>query len=275
MYRRLAQALDRLLHNGEVVEGARLPAERQLASALGVSRTTVASAYQVLDEQRKVARRHGSGTYVTAVEGSAPAPPRETVLLRSLERNEIFDGLLDPPRALVDLRAAALADSDALPGWAVSGLATDLSDMTHHHGYVPAGMEELREHIAARYSRWGLATDPEEVLVTSGAQQAISLIAMLHLRGDDRVVTEALTHTGAIDVFSSTGAQIQTVPVGSDGADINALVMRLDERPRMVYVIPSIHNPLGGGHASPPPSPPGRSAPRPSRCRRRQRRHAV
>lgn len=68
----------------EVAEGARLPAERQLATALRVSRTTVASAYEVLAEDRKVARRHGSGTYVTGASVPPPAPPREATLMRSL-----------------------------------------------------------------------------------------------------------------------------------------------------------------------------------------------
>lgn len=246
MYVRLAQALGRLLYAGEVPDGARLPAERQLAIALQVSRTTVASAYEVLEEDRKVARRHGSGTYVTGASPPTPAPPREAMLMRSLERNEIFDGLLDPPRELLDMRIAALQDADPLPSSVLQGLAEDLGRMAGGHGYVPAGLPELRRQVAGMYCEWGLPTGPEEVLITSGAQQAISLVTVLHLRAGDRVVTEALTHTGAIDAFTSTGAQINTVPIGSQGADVQAVVGQLADAPRMLYLVPSIHNPVGG-----------------------------
>lgn len=245
MYHRLAGALQRLLHAGEVGDGARLPAERLLAQALQVSRTTVAAAYEVLEDSRMVERRHGSGTYVRGLLAPPPPAPRESMLMRSLERNEIFDGLLDPPRDLLDFRAAALHDSAPLPEVALEALMEDLRQAGRSHGYLPAGVAELRAAIADRYSAQGLPTGPEEVLITSGAQQAIALMTMLHLRADDTVVTEALTHTGAIDLFNASGARIQTVGVAREGADIDGIIARLADRPRMLYLVPSIHNPLG------------------------------
>lgn len=245
MYHRLATAMERLLHRGDVPDGARLPAERLLAAALQVSRTTVAAAYEVLEDTRLVARRHGSGTYVQGVQAPAPPAPRESVLMRSLERNEIFDGLLDPPRDLLDLRSAALYDSDPLPEVALEALLGDLRQAGTSHGYLPAGITDLRTAVARRYTERGLPTSPEEVLITSGAQQAIALITMLHLRADDTVLTEALTHTGAIDLFTAAGARIRTVGVGPEGAEIDDIVAGLAERPRVLYLIPSIHNPLG------------------------------
>lgn len=245
MYHRLAGALERLLHAGEIGDGARLPAERLLAGSLRVSRTTVAAAYEVLEEARMVERRHGSGTYARGVLAPPPPAPRESVLMRSLERNEIFDGLLDPPHDLLDFRAAALHDSSPLPEVALEALMDDLRRAGRTHGYLPAGLGDLRAAIAERYSAQGLPTSPEEVLITSGAQQAIALLTMLHLRADDTVITEALTHTGAIDLFTASGARIQTVPIDGEGADIDAIIARLADRPRMLYLVPSIHNPLG------------------------------
>ncbi len=246
MYLRLARAMERLLRSGEVEEGARLPAERLLAAALQVSRTTVAAAYEVLEDARLVQRRHGSGTYVHGVPVLPPPAPRDALLMRSLERNEIFDGLLDPPQDLLDFRAAALQDTDPLPEVVLQGLVEDLRHHGRGHGYVPAGLAEIREAVARRYTAAGLPTGAEEVLITSGAQQGIALITMLHLRADDRIVTEELTHTGAIDLFVSTGAAIDTVGVGRDGADIDDIAARLAAGPRMLYLIPSINNPVGG-----------------------------
>jgi DNA-binding transcriptional MocR family regulator len=245
MYHRLARAMERLLRSGEVAEGARLPAERLLASALQVSRTTVAAAYEVLEDARMVQRRHGSGTYVHGVPTPPPPAPRDAMLMRSLERNEIFDGLLDPPEDLLDFRAAALQQSDGIPRAVIDAFAEDLATAAGGHGYVPAGLSRLRAEVARRHTAQGLPTTAEEVLITTGAQQAIALITMLHLRADDRVVTEALTHTGAIDLFTSTGAAIVTVPVSREGADVAAIADRLAEGPRMLYLVPSIHNPVG------------------------------
>jgi DNA-binding transcriptional MocR family regulator len=245
MYGRLARAMERLLRSGEVAEGARLPAERLLAASLRVSRTTVAAAYEVLEDLRLVERRHGSGTYVHGLPTPPPPAPRDAMLMRSLERNEIFDGLLDPPADLLDLRAASLQRCGGPPPSVVEGLAEDLLAAADEPGYVPAGVAQLRAAVAARYTAQGLPTSADEVLITSGAQQGIALITMLHLRADDRVVCEALTHTGAIDLFTSTGAAIVTVPVSREGADVGAIVDRLAEAPRMLYLIPSIHNPLG------------------------------
>lgn len=244
MYQRLAQAIERLVQAGEVQGGARLPAERLLSTELKVSRTTVAGAYELLADRRLVTRRHGSGTYVESVRTETP-PPRESVLMRSLERNEIFDGLLDPPRELLDMRSAVIHDSPGLPQRAMDAMAADVARASSLQGYVPAGLPALRAAIAARYTALGLPTEPGEVLVTSGAQQALALIAMLHVRPDDEVVTEALTHTGAIDLFIASGARLRTVPVGQQGADVDAIERVLAERPRLLYLIPSIHNPLG------------------------------
>ena len=244
MYHRLAAAIERRLHSGDIHGGARLPAERQLAGELQVSRTTVAAAYELLEDRRMVSRRHGSGTYAADVRATTPRP-RESMLMRSLERNEIFDGLLDPPRDLLDLRGAATHDGPPLPDEVLDAVRCDLAAASTQAGYVPAGLPSLRAAIAARYTAAGLPTSPEEVLVTSGAQQAIALVTMLHVRPDDVVVTESLTHTGAIDLFTANGAAIQTVPVGPHGADVDAVIDALDRRPRMLYLIPSVHNPTG------------------------------
>lgn len=244
MYQRLADAIEKLIAIGDLRGGTRLPAERQLSVELRVSRTTVAGAYELLADRRLVVRRHGSGTYVAGIRPDTP-PPRESVLMRSLERNEILDGLIDPPRELLDLRAAVTHDAPPLPATVIEAFAADMVDASRGQGYVPAGLPALRAMIAERYTAQGLPTQPGEVLITTGAQQALGLIAMLHVRPDDEVVTEALTHTGAIDLFIASGARIRTVPVGPLGADVDAIDRALTDKPRLLYLIPSIHNPLG------------------------------
>ena len=151
---------------------------------------------------------------------------------------------------LLDLRAAAISDPSVIDDDTAARFVEALREAAASHGYLPAGLGSLREAIAARCTRAGLPTGPEEVLITSGAQQAMSLITMLHVRADDVVMTEALTHTGAIDLVLAAGARIRTTPIGPSGADVDHVVAALEDRtapdrPRLLYLIPSIHNPTG------------------------------
>ncbi len=114
------------------------------------------------------------------------------------------------------------------------------------HGYAPLGYPLLRSEIAGIYGRSGAPTLPEEVLVTSGAQQAISLLAGHYLQRGDAVVVESPTYAGAIDAFSRAGARLIPVPMGNDGIRLDLLAEALSSaKPRLVYLMPSFQNPTG------------------------------
>src|SRR5262249_55234386 len=122
----------------------------------------------------------------------------------------------------------------------------DLAKLLRGHGYVPLGLPELRTAIASHLERAGLPTRAEQVLVTSGAQQAIALIANLVVEAGDAVVLEDPTYPGAIDAFTSFGARLAGVPHESGGLSIEALrEARTRLSPRVVYLIPTSHNPTG------------------------------
>ncbi len=245
LYSRLAAAMARLIRDGDLAVGARLPAERQLARQLQLSRTTVTTAYSHLERDGLVARRHGSGTYVRARNG-AVTRPHGLALTRSLEHNEIFAGLIQPARELLDLRVASLVDAGDLPPSVLATALQQVARMAHGHGYLPAGLPLLRDRVAHRYTEQGLPTGIDEVLVTSGAQQAISLIASHYLAPGDVVLVEEVTHTGAIDAFVAQGARVVGVPMTPQGVDLVALESALERHaPRLVHLTPSVHNPLG------------------------------
>lgn len=244
VYAALAAGLARLIEEGAVPVGARLPAERRLARALAVSRGTVVAAYDRLREQGVVRTRHGSGTLVE--DGSAHlAGPRDAHLSATLARNTIFSGILSEPDDVVDLRGAYWFGADELDREAFRLPRTELDALLEDHGYHPTGLPALRAAIAARLSAQGLPTVPEQVLVTTGAQQAITLVAELSLSPGDRVVTEDLTFPGALDAFAAAGARVRTVPIRATGPEPGALRSQVERAgARLAYLVP-VHNPLG------------------------------
>jgi DNA-binding transcriptional MocR family regulator len=238
LYLKLASRLAGLIEQGEIAADERLPPERVLAGELAVSRTTAAAAYEVLRGGGLVERRRGSGTWVLR-----PSRPRRTA---AGGFNPMFLALLDANRGLIDTTCAASTPSGVLAEVLDDAFAAAARTARVGAGYFPAGLPELREAIAARYSAQGLPTAAEEVVVTSGAQQALSLLAQLLLAPGDVVGVEAPTYPGALDVFVGAGARIRGLRVTRDGVCVDELEELVERAaPRLIYLIPTFQNPTG------------------------------
>lgn len=228
-YGALADALRSAVLSGSVPLSTRLPSERELAEAVGVSRTTTTAAYDLLRDEGYLVSRRGSGTVTTLpVDRTASAP--DTV---------------EPVDALVDLTIAAPSAPSSLHGAYLAAL-----DALPRHlagtGYAPAGLPVLREAIAQRYRDRGTPTTPEQILVTTGAQQAIHLLVAAHAGPGDRVAVEHPTYPHAIEAVRAVGARPVAVPAGPDGVDLDLLESTLRQSaPRLVYLIPDHRNPTG------------------------------
>jgi len=245
LYSALADGLEAMISAGNLAPGARLPAERRLADALAVSRGTVVAAYDRLRDDDLVRTRHGSGTVV--LDGHSPIhSPREAQVATLLRRNQLLQGMLmDLGTDGIDLRGAYWVGLDDLPESAFQ-LDRDTLDATGH-GYYPAGLPSLRQALSTYLTdTFGLPTRHGEVIVTTGAQQGISLIANLLLAPGDEVLVEELTYPTALDDFMTSGARIRWAPIRDRGADVSAFVAAIRRhRPRLAYVIPSVQNPTG------------------------------
>lgn len=109
------------------------------------------------------------------------------------------------------------------------------------HGYYP-----LRECVAGLMRKAGIKCTSHNIQIISGAQQGIDIISKAFLRQGDTVITESPTYTGAIAVFKSRGANIIDVELEEDGPNMNILEYSLKKyRPRLIYAIPTFHNPTG------------------------------
>ena len=107
------------------------------------------------------------------------------------------------------------------------------------------GYEPLRELIANNMGRYGIKAKVENVLITSGSQQALDLIGKLFINRGDRVLVEAPTYLGALQAFNIYGAEYVSVPIDEDGLRTDLLEKPLRSGPKFMYVLPNFQNPAG------------------------------
>ncbi|GAA4664282.1 MocR-like transcription factor YczR [Frondihabitans cladoniiphilus] len=234
-YDALADAIRMLVIDGRISLGARLPAERALADALGLSRTTIANAYARLREDGFLESLRGSGSVVRLPASLAGRPDPDAL-----------SGPVSEGAGLLDLRKAVLH--------AASGVAEATERAMRHlpaaladSGYDTVGDPGLRAAIADRYTARGLPTRPDEIMVTLGAQHAISLLARTLIGRGDGVLIESPTYPHAHEAFRAAGGRMVSVPVDADhGWDLAALTTAIRRTaPAVAYVMPDLHNPTG------------------------------
>ena len=107
------------------------------------------------------------------------------------------------------------------------------------------GYEPLRELIATNMSRYGIKAKVENVLITSGSQQALDLIGKLFINAGDRVLVEAPTYLGALQAFNIYGAEYESVPIDENGLRTDLMEEPLRSGPKFMYVLPNFQNPAG------------------------------
>jgi len=231
-YAGLADALVLVIGDGRIGQGTRLPSERELTEALGVSRTTVTRAYAALRDAGYAEARQGSGTYTRVPGGRARAHDR--ALLPRPGDHDAIDLNCAAPSAPPQL-ASAYAEAAALLPAYLGG-----------HGYFPAGLPELQAAIARTYDERGLPTDPDQVMVTSGALAAAAIVAKALAGPGDRVLVETPVYPNATEALRISGARLAHSPVDPDGWDLDAVRAALRQTsPRLTYLIPDFQNPTG------------------------------
>lgn len=230
-YAALAQRVRMLVADGRVPLGTRLPAERELAAALTLSRATVTAAYARLRDDGWATARQGAGTFA-----ALPAGPHRGAWVPG----PVDDGSIDMAHA-----------APSAPASVPAAFATALAELPRHlpqHGYHPAGLPDLRARIAERYTARGLPTTPEQILVTAGALHGVATAFQTLLRRGQRLLTEQPTYPNALDAARASGVRI--LPTALDAAEPDAWLDAAERalrtvRPAAAYLMPDFHNPTG------------------------------
>jgi DNA-binding transcriptional MocR family regulator len=243
LHRKLSDALRQAAGTGRLRVGQRLPSERDLAGRLAVSRSTVVTAYDTLRSEGVVESRQGSGTRVAAGGGDGGARPDA---LGDFTVSPIYRTLIDARDDVISLACATFPAHPRVAEAMAAVVADDCDKLLGHTGYMPAGLPTLRRALADMLTGDGTPTTPDQILVTTGAQQAVTLATLLLVRPGDEVVVETPSFSGTLDVFRTRGARVTAVPVDDEGVDARQVARAVDAgRPAAVYVMPTYHNPTG------------------------------
>jgi GntR family transcriptional regulator/MocR family aminotransferase len=262
LYTQIAARVRQLIEQGTLKIGDRLPANRTLAASLGVNRSTVATAYDELLADGLIASRVGSGTFIVA------APPAQTSVkpveaplsppLTPLNWEALLPELR-PEEWLanrdVALRDDCVAFTHALPAtelFPLDEFRRSVERVLRREGRsllqlgASSGYEPLQQYLLQQMALAGVRAGADEILLTSGCQQALDLLRQTFLQPGDEVVIENPTYPGALSLFCQPSYQFISAPVGEQGVDLDALedVLRR-RRPKLIYVVPTFHNPTG------------------------------
>ncbi|WP_097090517.1 MocR-like transcription factor YczR [Novosphingobium sp. Chol11] len=230
-YRQLAQALRMLVLDGRVGLNVRLPGERELAAALGLSRTTIAAAFDRLRDEGYLESRQGSGSVTRLPTGRMEVEPPEMDIS---SQGNVLNWTHAALPAAAGVGRACKAAVEALPAF--------LGEL----GYDPLGLPPLRRAIAAQFERRGCPTSPDQIIVTNGAQQGFALLMQWLTGPGDRVVIDHPTYHNVIQALQRS--HVVPVPVGLpvQGWDIDAMEAAFRQTsPRFAYIIADFHNPTG------------------------------
>jgi DNA-binding transcriptional MocR family regulator len=245
-YIRLAGALKAAIESGELAPRSQLPPERALARSLGVSRNTATAAYELLRSQDLIVSRQGSGTFVRAASGRRWQRDGHHAPDASLKGESASSDRGSWPGGTIEFLAAAFPADALLTPEILSAADHETSRAADAHGYVMLGLPALRTAIAEHLTESGVDTSADQILVTSGAQAAIFLSALMLVASGDTVLIEDPTWLGAIGAYRAAGAEVVGIPSGHDGIDVAAcrdLIVR--RKPALVHVSPSFNNPTG------------------------------
>jgi GntR family transcriptional regulator/MocR family aminotransferase len=260
LFRQLYEGVRRGILDGTLAPGVRLPATRRLAGELGVSRNTVLNAYEQLLAEGYLEGKAGSGTYVPRTlpeallqvrPSAAPARPTPAPRRALSRRGELLAGT-----ASIVSRSSGVPRPfrPGTPALDAFPFATWMHLVARHHRRPPrdllcyshpAGYAPLRRAIAAHLGpARAVHCDPEQVLVLTGSQQGLDLVARLLLDPGDRAWFEDPGYPSGRAALAGAGVLPVPVPVDGDGLDVAAGRVRCPNA-RLVYVTPSHQYPLG------------------------------
>ena len=258
LYLQISGAIQGMILAGRLPDGFLLPPERRLADSLGVNRTTVVNAYQQLKADGFVAAHVGRGTSVIAPRpeepGAGPVQPLPWLQLARDGAAREPDPLVRDLLALTERKdvislAVGLPAPELLPIEALGRIHRRLLAERGAEIFLHSpteGVTAFREAVCRHMVSRGIQCGAAEVLITSGSQQALDLVARTYLAPGDAVAVEEPSYFGALATFRVAQARLLGVPCDGDGMRTDLLENLLArQRPRLIYTLPTFQNPSG------------------------------
>ncbi len=263
LYQQIHAYLADQIRAGRLAPDTRLPASRDLAASVGVSRLTVTNAYAELEAQGLAYSISRDGIYVapvapvdTPAEDDLPSIPNLPTWQAQARASAWVSASLQLDRQIAsvshpDLISFAQGGGDSrlfpLPDFQRALQSVLRRSGREALGYgESAGFAPLRETIAQILAGQGIPATAGQVLITAGSQQALDLVARMLLRPGDTVLAESPTHMGFIDLCRSLDVGLVAVPVDDQGMQVERVEELLNIfRPRLIYTVPNFQNPTG------------------------------
>jgi DNA-binding transcriptional MocR family regulator len=253
LYERLAEHVAALIATGSLHPRERLPSVRQLARERRVSVATALHAYELLEARGLVETRPRSGFYVSVGKSLAAAPPRTRTTARTtrVAVTELVFEILDAVRDRDVVPFGSAFPSPNLFPWhklaRELGAAARQMDPWSTVESLPPGSGELRRQIARRYLRFGARVLADEIVITSGAMEALNLALQTVTKPGDAVAIESPSFYGCLQAIESLGLRAVELPTDPrDGVSLSALEGAIDaHRVRACWFMTSFQNPLG------------------------------
>ncbi|WP_067143626.1 PLP-dependent aminotransferase family protein [Microtetraspora malaysiensis] len=237
----LADAIRSAIECGDLRANCILPPQRDLARTLAVSRSTIVAAFETLRREGLLQTRQGSATWVCDTRAATGQ-----TWLGVLGMMPVFQHPEGTGEAVINLAAAGVGIDTSLWEGRLPRVLEAAVRCEAAHGYFPAGLPDLRIALAGHLTARGLATEPEQILVTGGAQQAIHLVAAAWLQSGDVVLVEQPVYAGALEVFRAVGARVIGIPPDGSGPCADALSALAERhRAKLLFLAPTCSNPTG------------------------------
>jgi DNA-binding transcriptional MocR family regulator len=256
IYLQIRDRISRMIKSGALQPGERLPSIRSLAESVQVNKLTIIEAYSVLEADGLVHARQGAGYFVnspalTTLKLKSTFAPTQEVIIQEQGRGSFFDQYTASMQAqkqgeMIDFssgfpRPVSLADLQRIAKRAVVRAADTLFQYD-----FPQGQLTLQKQIAQMLMYQGLEVFPEDLIITNGSEQALSLAIHYYVQPGDWVIVETPTYHGALGILENLGAKVIGIPMTVDGMNLELLEQYLrSHRPKLIYTISTLHNPTG------------------------------
>lgn len=265
VYLQIRDRFSCLIKSGSLQTGDRLPSIRTLAKNIQVNKLTVIEAYNLLEADGLIQARPGSGYFVNskslifAPATSNFAPTQEIIIPQQKSVSLGADAGSHRFFDIYQLSVQAKSKPEVIDFSSGFQISSGLKDLQRHakkamkevsetlFGYdFPQGQLVLRQQIAKILVQLGLEVSADNLIITNGSKQGLSLVMNYYLRSGDWVVTESPTYYGTLEIIENIGAKIIGIPMQRSGMNLELLEKYLQShRPKLIYTVSTLQNPTG------------------------------